>query len=316
VSAYRLMWCDFVKEDYEGALKWADTCAARGIGHQTFQMWGRAFIAFWQGKLNEAERLLAKREAMLTKAGQKVDHGLDFLNIWIASEQRQFDQSRRALDSWAVGYQKKSPEYRPIRQLFVQMCSGFIDIREGRTDSAAACLAGMDSIRVKIPPSDTTYAARTILSNYQKYSSLLRSEWLMATGRIQEALAAIPRDDPHDLASGSVYAWAGGLPLVPLLMPVMVDLLPRAYLALGELDSSVAAYERAVDHSINYWPIFPRYHYRLAQVYERKGMNAKAIAEYEKFLKIWGKADPVYREPADARARLAKLMREKRTVSR
>jgi tetratricopeptide (TPR) repeat protein len=309
VSAYRLMWCDFVKEDYEGALKWADTCASRGIGHQTFQMWGRALVALWQGRLSEAERLLAKREAMLTKAGQKVDQGADFLNIWIACEQGQFARSRRALDSWAAGYQKRTPEYRPIRQLFVQMCRGFMDIRGGRPDSAATSLAGMDSIRARIPLSDTTYVAKMILSNYQKYSCLLRSEWLMATGRIQEALAAIPRDDPHDLASGTVYAWQAGQSLFPLPMPVMVDLLPRAYLALGELDSSVAAYERAVDHSVNYWPIFPRYHYRLAQVYERKGMKAKAVSEYERFLKIWGKADPIYKEPADARARLAKLKR-------
>jgi tetratricopeptide (TPR) repeat protein len=84
----------------------------------------------------------------------------------------------------------------------------------------------------------------------------------------------------------------------------MVDIVPRAYLALGQLDSAIVAYERAVNLPGH---IFPRYHYRLAQVYERKGMKAKAIAEYEKFLKIFGKADPIYKEPADARMRLAKL---------
>jgi len=312
VSAYNIMWCNFVKEEYEGALQWADTCAARGTdpGIQAFQMWGRALVAFWQGKLNEAERLLAKRETMRIKAGQHVDHGLDFLDIWIACERQQFARSRRALDSWAVGYEKgRSAEYRRIREMFVQMCCGFIDIKAGRMDSAATRLSRMDSIRAQIPTSDTTYTARLVISNYQRCSGPLKSEWLMAAGRIQEAVAARLRDHPHDLASGPIWAWAAGLQPIPLFMPVMVDLLPRAYLALGELDSSVAAYERAVDPSINEWPIFPRYHYRLAQVYERKGQNAKAIAEYEKFLKIWGKADPIYREPADARARLAKLKR-------
>ena len=84
----------------------------------------------------------------------------------------------------------------------------------------------------------------------------------------------------------------------------MVDILPRAYLALGQINSSIAAYDKAIELP---GPIFPRYHYRLAQVYERKGLKAKAIAEYEKSLKIWGKADPIYKEPADARARLARL---------
>ena len=165
----------------------------------------------------------------------------------------------------------------------------------------------MEGIRAQIPPSDTTNASRLIILNHQSFSGLLRSEWLMAAGRIQEAVAARPRDDPHDLASRPYWDWRFNTGDRPTFMPVMVDVLPRAYLALGQLDSSVAAYERAVDRSTNTWPIFPRYHYRLAQLYERKGMNAKAIAEYEKFLKIWGKADPIYKEPADARSRLAKL---------
>jgi hypothetical protein len=38
-------------------------------------------------------------------------------------------------------------------------------------------------------------------------------------------------------------------------------------------------------------------------------MKQKAIAEYEKFLKIWGKADPIFPEPKDARVRLARLQK-------
>ncbi len=93
-------------------------------------------------------------------------------------------------------------------------------------------------------------------------------------------------------------------------LPIPQDPYPRAYVALGNLDSATAAYERAVSHEVEtYFPIIPRYHYRLALVYEQAGMKQKAIAEYEKFLRIWGKADPIYKEPADARARLARLKR-------
>jgi hypothetical protein len=38
-------------------------------------------------------------------------------------------------------------------------------------------------------------------------------------------------------------------------------------------------------------------------------MNEKAIENYTRFLKVWGKVDPLYKEPADARARLARLKR-------
>jgi tetratricopeptide (TPR) repeat protein len=90
----------------------------------------------------------------------------------------------------------------------------------------------------------------------------------------------------------------------------MLDVVPRAYVALGQLDSAIAAYERALAHAgAPECPVFPRYHYRLAQLYEKKGMKTGAIAQYEKFLKVWGKADPIYKEPADARKRLARLKR-------
>jgi serine/threonine protein kinase len=318
-AADKIMSYNFAAEEYQSALQWSDTSAARGTnpGNQARQMWERALIAFWRGRLNEAERSLAKLDANLIKAGLRVDRGPDFLDIWIARERRQFARSRHALDSWAAHYEARgSAQNRPIRELFVQMCRGFIDLAAGEMDSAAARLTQMESLRARILPSDTTPAARSTLSRYQMYSGVLRSEWLMAAGRTREALAARPGNDPHDLASGPVWAWGPGiLPGVneylpdDLFLPVMVDILPRAYMALGELDSSVAAYERAVDHATCEWPIFPRYHYRLAQVYERKGLNVKAIAEYEKFLKIWGKADPIYKEPADARLRLATLKR-------
>jgi tetratricopeptide (TPR) repeat protein len=95
------------------------------------------------------------------------------------------------------------------------------------------------------------------------------------------------------------------------LIPMMVDIVPRAHVVLGQLDSAKSAYERAVSHEADpSLPIFPRYHYRLAQIYDRKGLKQKAVAEYEKFLNLWGKADPMYREPQDARMRLAMLKQQ------
>ena len=54
-------------------------------------------------------------------------------------------------------------------------------------------------------------------------------------------------------------------------------------------------------------PIIPRYYYRLARLYEQKGLKEKVIENYTQFLKVWGKADPIYKEPGDARRRLANL---------
>ncbi len=318
-SADKIMMYNLVMEDYEGSLQWSDTSAARGTnpGNQARQTWERALIAFWRGRLNETERLLAWLNAIRAKAGMQVGRLPDFLDIWVACERGQFGRSRRALDSWGGQYiEQGSARRHSIREMFVQLCRGFIDLAAGEADSVAVRLSAMDGVRARIPPSDTTALASMVISSYQAFSGTLRSEWLLETGRTREAMAAVPRDEPARLASGPVYAptpaiLPGVKEYLPhwYFLPVMVDILPRAYLSLGQLDSAIASYERAVDHGTREWPIFPRYHYRLAQLYDRKGMKAKAITEYERFLKIWGKADPIYKEPADARARLARLKR-------
>jgi serine/threonine protein kinase len=322
VSADKLMWCSFIMEDYEDALWWTDSAAARSAGgeYQALEMWERAFIMLWLGRLGNAERFLSKHDAILTKAGKHVERGGDFLDVWIAFERRQFDWSRRALDSpwWRLAYEKQfDKENHQTPEFFVLMCRAFIDLEAGMLDSAANCLARMDSIRAQITPSDTTGGSKWLIPSYQKYSRLLRSMWLFAAGRNSEALAARQGDDPYDVASGPARVWGWGLlpgiqPPTPhqLVVPVMLDVVPRAYVALGQLDSAIAAYERALAHAgAPECPVFPRYHYRLAQLYEKKGMKTGAIAQYEKFLKVWGKADPIYKEPADARKRLARLKR-------
>jgi serine/threonine protein kinase/Tfp pilus assembly protein PilF len=302
----------FLKEDYESALRWWES-SPNGERDPTAQKpptYFHAYTAFWQGQLNAAERLLAKSKAMRAAAGQPVRQDEDFLTVWIANERRQFARARQLLDFWESRTREEAmPEHRPLVELSVLMCRGFIDINAGMLDSAAARLARMDSIRARIPASDTSANAKRIASSYLLYSGPLRSWCLLSAGRNQEALTARPQRGPLERASRPYTVFSDAfIPPEFKTVHVMVDIVPRAYLALGQLDSAMATYERAVSvQAAPSRPIFPRYHYRLAQVYERKGLKAKAISEYEKFLKIWGKADPIYKEPADARARLSKL---------
>jgi serine/threonine protein kinase len=53
--------------------------------------------------------------------------------------------------------------------------------------------------------------------------------------------------------------------------------------------------------------IYPKFHYRLARLYEDKGLTAEAVEQYKKFLDICGGADKKMSEVADARARLERL---------
>jgi tetratricopeptide (TPR) repeat protein len=93
--------------------------------------------------------------------------------------------------------------------------------------------------------------------------------------------------------------------------PFFQDGLALAYLKKGEVDSAITVYEKLTKldpESKNWRRIHPKYHYRLAKLYEQKGLNDKAMGEYKTFLGIWKNADKDLPELLDAKKRLAGLI--------
>jgi serine/threonine protein kinase/Flp pilus assembly protein TadD len=314
----------FVREDYGQALQWLDSAYVMSSEPETKAWYAdrKAFFALWLGRLNEAERCMEKSASLTKTTGFITTNRSSFLKQWIAYERGRFAECRKHLDIWIPSHKKQNPpEDSLIPDLIAQLCLGLIDVKAERFDSTAIRLAAMDSIKVRISPNDSTARAKIALFIYDRFTRLLRGEGLLAARRSQEALdLALQSVDRLERASRPIRVW--DLLIDDLhykrYFPVMVDIIPRAYQALGQVDSAIVAYERAVEHHLKdrslpfqarVTPVLPRYHYRLALLYEKKGMKQKAIEQYEQFLKIWGKADPIYKEPADARARLAKLKR-------
>ena len=90
----------------------------------------------------------------------------------------------------------------------------------------------------------------------------------------------------------------------------MKDGLARAYSKAGQLDKAISEYERLTTYNPqgkDRYLIHPRYHYRLAVLYEEKGLKDKAIIQYKKFLELWAEADKNLPEPIDAKEKVKQI---------
>jgi tetratricopeptide (TPR) repeat protein len=93
-------------------------------------------------------------------------------------------------------------------------------------------------------------------------------------------------------------------------VPFTKDIKARAHVQNGEIDSAIVEYKKLMTHNPKngyYHLIHPKYHYRLAKLYQKTNQTDKAIKEYVKFLDLWKHADPDYPELSEAGKQLEVL---------
>jgi len=305
----------FWREQYDDALRWLDSASASAPspGKKAELLWSRAFCMYWLGRLGDAEVILRKRAPLLSSIGDQSD---GFLEAWIALDRGQYAQCRSLLHTWITRVKQEAGEEEklPGIETQYQFCLGSVDFREGRLDSLEARLPVIDSMSSQVSVSDTSLLAWETREQCRQARRILMSEVLLARGRPAEVPRLFPtsargiRWDP--LLAVVEPGWRG-ITKSRADIPVETDCLARAYAALNEPDSAIAVYETSITIGNRRWGVPPRLHYRLARLYEQKGLNRMAIIEYEKFLKFGGKADPIFPEPVDARKRLEKLRKGK-----
>jgi tetratricopeptide (TPR) repeat protein len=154
---------------------------------------------------------------------------------------------------------------------------------------------------------DDLGAARSRLaemrSSLPSYSSLLHAEILLAERSAEKAIAVCEkaplRQIPYMSDTGGMLTYN---------LPLIKDVLARAYLLKGDVERAILEYEGHVAFqpaSGDRRLVHPMLHYRLAKLYQEQGRLDLAGAQYERVLSIWKNAQVP--EVADARERLEAL---------
>ncbi|MCJ7680998.1 MAG: tetratricopeptide repeat protein, partial [Candidatus Aminicenantes bacterium] len=218
-----------------------------------------------------------------------------FIMSFIYFDRSDFEQSRKYSQNFYDFYSKANPQVEPEFRMFVNLFLGFLELKEGKLDSASSRLTEIESYLPKVIP---------LFKNWIQFGyDMLQGERLLAEGSIDQAIAYLENAAP--IGKPPIFQF-----MHPYNCPFIKDVLARVYQRKGELDKAIAEYERLVTFDPDLESrclIHPIYYYRLAKLYEQKGNTTKAIEHYEKFLDLWKDADPGLPEVDDAKKRLAGL---------
>jgi tetratricopeptide (TPR) repeat protein len=287
-------------EDYENALVFIGNyiTVAPSPSIKAEGYWIQGFLHYWLGSLEQA--LSDFRVSMELDSVAKMDTLLTrnyYMGMWIYMEMGEHDLGRRAQKNMLNRLKDDSgklPPYWAARSLYYL---GLLDLKEGNIESAKSRLKEMNDFLPQVERNRERVLHRI---------TLLSAETLLAEEKFEEAV---------DLCEKELLkhktGWNDNFNFNIPIYADSSDVLARAYQKIGEIDKAIAEYEKLMtldpEDPDDRFPIPPKYHYRIAVLYEQKGWVGKAIEHYEKFLDICRNANSEFPEVEDAKKRVLYL---------
>ncbi len=292
-----LYYVGLLKEDYAAAGYWLDefdrlapTPLARALGEFL-----RAFMDYFLGRGEDAlARFAGIRKQAEAAEGAATVAFVDWITAFILRDRGETAAANEAYQRSFELRSRGGAALSPLDEVGRLLFRGWVDLAAGAPDVAVQRAAEIEPLLASVSPAD---AAQAVF-----WHKLLTAESALAANDIDRAIVVgrelvSPNFPNMDYESVTVYN-----------MPLLKDVLARAYWKKGDLDAAAAEYRKlmTIDPSNQVrMMISPLYHYRLGCVLEEKGDRTGAVVEYRKFLDHWKAADPTHPEPADARRRLA-----------
>jgi serine/threonine protein kinase/tetratricopeptide (TPR) repeat protein len=289
-----MAFIEMYKENYSEA----DLYLRKGMelksakGQKAIYMWVNSFLNFWEGKIKPArENLLETRKTARALGNRSLEARSDWLQAFMCYEYGELDKVDMYLNSW-YSFVKEYSTYTTIILKYYSI-KALVNLKNNSVDSAKINFAAMQSL---LPDWKKN---KNLISIYND----LDAEILLSENKTQKAIKLLTKEYDNEIPglSYSIY--------VSYNIPFFRDVLARAYIMAGQNDYAIAEYERLItrDNGKERYLVHPKHYYRLALLYEKKGLNEQAVKNYKRFLELWKNADPDLPEVIDAKKQLKKL---------